>query len=169
MLEIDYDKIWLPNKNIDGVKEYILEPPFSQPPFITLKVYSMGDPSKPLDLQTRTNMYIFISSEIDEETFSRESGIAFAIFSPDYFNLNVWKKNDNGILFLPNVWYSDDNFVTAQKIDITKEGPYCIYELDLVQAESKLWRRIPDLELTHKEKIDWYLNTIPEGLKIKKR
>ena len=125
-----------------GNVEYTHEPRIVKPfglittPKLVLKYYGMhkkGQDFKKVDIKLYKDLTKY---KIKSKNIKPLSGLGFAILSDEVLNVSVWDKNEPIILKNNLFSYIDGQ---ATKLDVNKEGPFCIWELRVVNFEKELW------------------------------
>jgi hypothetical protein len=105
-----------------------------------LKTYDLhtGEPSSDRVLN---DFEAFLKAKAPE--INRELGVGFAILSRDMVNISRWSAEYP--IVIKNTLYefneAKGDVLDARKVDVEDLGPYCIWELGIVNHERGAWMR----------------------------
>lgn len=131
-------------------------------PELVLKFYELYVKGKPLRESLIKQGKDFLKFEIKDKKINPHSGLGFAILSEDALNVARW-DNKTPILLKNQVYSYKRNLNTAELLDISKDGPFCIWELGIVNHERKEWEKYLSSNYDESDKIKYLSSTI-EGL-----
>jgi hypothetical protein len=106
-------------------------------PDLVMKLYSMLSPGEEMDLESAKD---FVQGKIMEgEIKPYQSGMGFTILSDGVVNATVWGA-EYPILGKNEVYFfSDPKLSDATRLDLNKEGAYCLYEAQILAFEGARW------------------------------
>ena len=153
-------------ENLGNAPEYVHKPRHASPegiietPILVLKMYDLqlSGINNPLDAARR-----FLNYEIDAGNIKPLIGLGFAILSSDMLNVSRWDNqypivvNNQIYTFGPN---SKRPFESAKRASIDEVGPFCIWELGIVNHEKEAWKEYLASERSEQDKRKYLANMI---------
>lgn len=132
-------------------------------PKLTLKGYDMYT-KEPSTNKTINKMEQFLIKEIEQNKIDPKIGFGFVILSKDMLNISRW-DNEYPIVIVNSLYqFSEEskNIHEAEKLSVDEFGPYCLWELGIVNHERKAWLKYLNSARQKKDKIN-YLHSQIEG------
>jgi len=126
---------------------------------LVLKMYNMVTELKPTN--PVENARKFLKAEIKKGKINPLTGMGFAILSRNNLNIALW---DDKCPILPkNNLYDYTSFPKeVKRLDLNKDGAFCIWELGIVAHEKDAWKKYLISGRTKRNK-ERYLNNFMEG------
>lgn len=153
-------------ENLGNAPEYIHESRYASPegiiatPVLVLKMYDLqlSGINNPIDAARG-----FLNREIDAGNINPLIGMGFAILSRGMLNVSRWDKKYP--IVINNKIYTFDinfkrSFESARKVSVDEVGPFCIWELGIVNHEREAWKEYLDSERSEQDKRNYLLNMI---------
>jgi len=106
----------------------------------------------------------FLKEKIKRGEIEALSGLGFAILSKDMLNINRWDWR-YPIVVKNEIWEYDPKIGllgTIERVNINETGPYCVWELGIVNHEKNAWLKYLDSKMMEEDKIR-YINDFIEG------
>jgi len=157
----------IPYESVGNIKNYKHVPRVALPsgliisPNLILKMYNMieGNAMKQNPVNSSKG---FLENEIKEGRITPLVGLGFAILSKDMLNVGIWDV-DYPIVIKNQLYLYITNFEKdVKKLDIAEVGPFCIYELGIVNHERTAWKKYLTSPRTKEDK-KRYLEDFIEG------
>jgi len=128
---------------------------------LILKLYNMYSQNEqnPVDESKR-----FLLEKMEYGEIETLSGIGFAILSKDMLNINRWDR-DCPIVIKNDLWSYEPKkglLKSIEKCDVNKIGPYCIWELGIVNHEKNSWMKYLNSKMKREDELE-YLKSVIEG------
>jgi len=109
---------------------------------LAVKCYLMLPPG----LKPRSDTYVselhnFLQASFNDTKINPQLGLGFAILSKNMLNVAMWDK-DYPIGLKTNLYSYDPEQgfpETVHSLDISKVGPFCVWELGIVHHERNAW------------------------------
>lgn len=149
---------------IGNIKEYkheqreVVPAGLVKSPYLILKMYNMITKEKPVNPVEDAKE--FLIKEIRDNNLKSFIGLEFVILSKDMLNVRRW-DSDYPIV-LKNQLYEYVNFDFISKLSIDEAGPFCIWELGIVNHEKEAWKKYLTSSRTNGDK-KRYLENFIEG------
>ena len=130
-------------------------------PELVLKLYWMLNPEKNIEPGRNNDLQDFLKSEIQSRRIEPEIGLGFAIYSEGYLNVSRWRK-ENPIVLRNQVYsaYPNSPIKTMIPADISSEGSFCLWELEIVDHEREAWKKYLESKRTADYKYNYINNWI---------
>ena len=126
---------------------------------LVLKLYNMHIKGIPLENSLVQRSMNVLEQEIKSGNIAPLSGLGFAILSEDMLNVARW-DNEYPIVLKNQIYEkSNDKF---NPVDIRKVGPFCVWELGIVNYERNEWIKYLQSQRVEEDK-SIYLNSFYEG------
>lgn len=140
-------------------------------PSLVLKMYQMAK-EMPFSWDRMVDAKKFLAREIEQGRVAPLTGLGFAILSKDMLNVARWDTEHpivikNQIYGVPE--YTEEHlkllgqksaFDSAELLDLGKVGPFCIWELGIVNWERNAWKKYLQSKRTETDKWDYLESTI---------
>ena len=130
-------------------------------PNLVLKMYSMVIKGESSLSNPVSDAEEFLRKEIKEGKIDPLTGLGFAILSEDTLNVARWDTKQP-IVKNQIYGYENGDMKTAEPLDISDVGSFCIWELGIVNHEREAWKRYLKYRRTEAAKIR-YLDDMIEG------
>jgi len=165
-------KFYEMHKKDEPIREEIID---EAKRFLIVEIVGFGNYKRSFS-KYHSDKYKKERAEIDKSyiPFSASNGMGFAILAKDTLNIAAWDKK-NPIIIKNKLYTYDESKVTSfygensgrffnnlKSLDISEEGPFCVWELGIVAHERNAWMEYLQSNKTDADK-EKYLTDVIEG------